>query len=58
MKRAIVPGLGVVALLAVLGAVRPAVAAGPASEPIAERRAVLERLGKTSPFWLGTPAPA
>jgi hypothetical protein len=24
----------------------------------AERRAVLERLGKTSPFWLGTPAPA
>src|SRR5437879_5275584 len=37
MKRAIVPGLGVVALLAVLGAVRPAAAAGPASEPIAER---------------------
>jgi len=37
MKRAIVPGLGVVALLPVLGAVRPAVAAGPASEPIAER---------------------
>ena len=37
MKRAIVPGLGVVALLAVLGAVRPAVGAGPASEPIAER---------------------
>jgi hypothetical protein len=24
----------------------------------AERKAVLERLGKTSPFWLGTPAPA
>ena len=24
----------------------------------AERRAVLERIGKTSPFWLGTPAPA
>jgi hypothetical protein len=24
----------------------------------AERRAVLERLGKTSPFWLGTPAPS
>jgi hypothetical protein len=23
-----------------------------------ERRAVLERIGKTSPFWLGTPAPA
>jgi hypothetical protein len=24
----------------------------------AERRAVLERLGKTTPFWLGTPAPS
>jgi hypothetical protein len=24
----------------------------------AERGAVLERLGKTTPFWLGTPAPA
>lgn len=24
----------------------------------AERRVVLERLGKTSPFWLGTPAPS
>jgi hypothetical protein len=24
----------------------------------AERLAVLERIGKTSPFWLGTPAPA
>ena len=24
----------------------------------AERRAVLERIGKTSPFWLGTSAPA
>ena len=24
----------------------------------AERRAVLERLGKTSPFWLGTPEPS
>jgi hypothetical protein len=24
----------------------------------AERRAVLERIGKTSPVWLGTPAPA
>jgi hypothetical protein len=23
-----------------------------------ERCAVLERIGKTSPFWLGTPAPA
>jgi hypothetical protein len=23
-----------------------------------ERRAVLERIGKTSPFWLGTPGPA
>jgi hypothetical protein len=23
----------------------------------AERRAVLERIGKTSPFWLGTPDP-
>ncbi|HTY77584.1 MAG TPA: hypothetical protein VMI34_07190 [Candidatus Bathyarchaeia archaeon] len=24
----------------------------------AERRAYLERIGKSSPFWLGTPAPA
>jgi hypothetical protein len=24
----------------------------------AERRAVLERVRKTSPFWLGTPGPA
>ena len=24
----------------------------------AERLAVLERLGKTTPFWLGTPSPA
>jgi hypothetical protein len=24
----------------------------------AARKAILERLGKTSPFWLGTPAPA
>jgi hypothetical protein len=24
----------------------------------AERLAVLERIGKTSPFWLGTPSPA
>ena len=24
----------------------------------AERRAVLERIGKTTPFWLGTPPPA
>jgi hypothetical protein len=23
----------------------------------AERRAVLERIGKTTPFWLGTPSP-
>jgi hypothetical protein len=27
-------------------------------ERAGERRAVLERIGKTSPFWLGTPAPA
>ena len=24
----------------------------------AERRAVLERIGKTTPFWMGTPDPA
>jgi hypothetical protein len=24
----------------------------------AERRAVLERIGKTTPFWLGTPEPS
>ena len=24
----------------------------------AERRAYLERIGKTTPFWLGTPAPS